>query len=246
MQEKEAGNRGLHITAADYEYSTLMQLMGVSVSKHLLDEHYTVVWANEFYYELIGWPKEEYEATFHNQPDIYYQNDPEEWIRLTNVVQNAMAEGQSGYRLLSRIRRRDGNFVWVQFSTQFAEEYIDGYQVAYSTLTNVDDLMKMRKEQSVTYESLPGFVAKYRIEYINNEMELTLLSANDRFLDCFGQGSGRGESSLYKSSKDRRPEYWPGSRCILPCMSTDETGRPYGSRSMPPVLTGRRENRYIW
>lgn len=57
MQEKEAGNRGLHITAADYEYSTLMQLMGVSVSKHLLDEHYTVVWANEFYYELIGWPK---------------------------------------------------------------------------------------------------------------------------------------------------------------------------------------------
>ena len=58
--------------------------------------------------------------------------------------------------------------------------------------------MKMRKEQSVTYESLPGFVAKYRIEYINNEMELTLLSANDRFLDCFGQGSGRGESSLYK------------------------------------------------
>ena len=92
MQEKEAGNRGLHITAADYEYSTLMQLMGVSVSKHLLDEHYTVVWANEFYYELIGWPKEEYEATFHNQPDIYYQNDPEEWIRLTNVVQNAMAK----------------------------------------------------------------------------------------------------------------------------------------------------------
>ena len=46
MQEKEAGNRGLHITAADYEYSTLMQLMGVSVSKHLLDENYTVVWAN--------------------------------------------------------------------------------------------------------------------------------------------------------------------------------------------------------
>ena len=150
MQEKEAGNRGLHITAADYEYSTLMQLMGVSVSKHLLDEHYTVVWANEFYYELIGWPKEEYEATFHNQPDIYYQNDPEEWIRLTNVVQNAMAEGQSGYRLLSRIRRRDGNFVWVQFSTQFAEEYIDGCQVAYTVLTNVDDLVRMQKEQSVT------------------------------------------------------------------------------------------------
>ena len=46
--------------SADYEYNTLMRLLGVSVSKHLLDEHFTLVWANDFYYELIGWPKEEY------------------------------------------------------------------------------------------------------------------------------------------------------------------------------------------
>ena len=47
---------------ADYEYHTLMRLLGVSVSKHLLDENYTLVWANDYYYRLIGWPKEEYEA----------------------------------------------------------------------------------------------------------------------------------------------------------------------------------------
>ncbi len=35
-------------TAEDYEYSTLMQLLGVSVSKHLLDEHFTLIWANDF------------------------------------------------------------------------------------------------------------------------------------------------------------------------------------------------------
>lgn len=163
------------IIPAEYEYSTLMRLLGVSVSKHLLDEHFTLIWANEFYYQLIGWPKDEYEETYHNRPDLYYQSDPDEWKKLSETVLKALGEGQDGYRLLSRIRRKNGDYVWVQFSTQFAEEYIDGYQVAYSTLTNVDDLMKMRKEQSVTYESLPGFVAKYRIEYINNEMELTLL-----------------------------------------------------------------------
>ena len=54
---------------ADYEYHTLMNLLKVSVSKHLLDESFTLVWANEFYYDLIGWPKEEYEANFHNRPD---------------------------------------------------------------------------------------------------------------------------------------------------------------------------------
>lgn len=36
------------IIPAEYEYSTLMRLLGVSVSKHLLDEHFTLIWANEF------------------------------------------------------------------------------------------------------------------------------------------------------------------------------------------------------
>ena len=57
------------IIPAEYEYSTLMRLLGVSVSKHLLDEHFTLIWANEFYYQLIGWPKDEYEETYHNRPE---------------------------------------------------------------------------------------------------------------------------------------------------------------------------------
>ena len=105
-----------------------------------------------------------------------------------------MAEGQSGYRLLSRIRRRDGNFVWVQFSTQFAEEYIDGCQVAYTVLTNVDDLVRMQKEQSVTYESLPGFVAKYRID---NDLRMTLLEGNTRYMNYFGYDAGDGSGGLH-------------------------------------------------
>ncbi len=185
------------VTPAEYEYNTLMRLLGVSVSKHLLDEHFTLIWANEFYYELIGWPKDEYERTFCNRPDLYYREDPEEWRKLSETVLEALKAGRDGYKLLSRIRRKNGDYVWVQFSTQFAEEYIDGFQVAYSTLTNVDDLVKMRMEQSVTYDSLPGFVAKYRVDNAADEMCLTLLSANDRFLECFGEAGDRGGNELY-------------------------------------------------
>ena len=194
MEEQKPGDKPAagkaHGGPAEYEYSTLMRLLGVSVSKHLLDEHFTLIWANEFYYDLIGWPKDEYEAVFHNQPYLYYRSDPDEWDRLSATVRKALADGEDGYRLLSRIRRKNGDFVWVQFSTQFAEEYIDGYQVAYSTLTNVDDLVNMQKEQSVTYANLPGFVAKYRVDKLDGEMELSLLSANGRFMEYFGSGSG--------------------------------------------------------
>ena len=40
-----------------YEYDTLMNLLHVSVSKHILDEYYTLVWCNDYYYELIGYSR---------------------------------------------------------------------------------------------------------------------------------------------------------------------------------------------
>ena len=40
--EKRDGQR-----AAAYEYNTLMRLLGASVSKHLMDEHFTLIWAND-------------------------------------------------------------------------------------------------------------------------------------------------------------------------------------------------------
>ena len=110
------------------------------------------------------------------------------------MVRDALMSGQSGGRRVSHIRRKNGEYIWVQFSTQFADEYINGYQVAYSVLTNIDDLVKMQKERSVTYESLPGFVAKYRV---SDQLKLTLLEANDRFIDYFGGETNRGERSLY-------------------------------------------------
>ena len=199
-------NGVLQFTPAEYEYNTLMHLLGVSVSKHLLDEHFTLIWANEFYYELIGWPKDEYEAVFHNRPDLYYREEPEEWQKLSDTVLQALAAGQEGYRLLSRIRRKNGDYVWVQFSARFADEYIDGCQVAYSALTNVGDLVKMQREQSVTYESLPGFVAKYRIEKLDSGMELTLLSANRRFMEYFGGKNNRAVDSLYNRNVQENME----------------------------------------
>ena len=44
------------------EYSMLMGVLGASVSKHLMDEHLTCIWANNYYYELIGYTKAEYET----------------------------------------------------------------------------------------------------------------------------------------------------------------------------------------
>ena len=45
----------------DYDYHMLMSAMNVSVSKHLMDVNFTVVWANDYFYSQNFYTKQEYE-----------------------------------------------------------------------------------------------------------------------------------------------------------------------------------------
>ena len=71
------------------EYSMLMSVLGASVSKHLVDDHFTCIWANDYYYELIRYPKPLYEHLFRNHCDEYFYNNPKGWTRLTEQVHSA-------------------------------------------------------------------------------------------------------------------------------------------------------------
>ena len=49
---------------AGVEEQDLMSMLQVSACKNLLDEHFTLVQANESYYNLIGYTREEYETLY--------------------------------------------------------------------------------------------------------------------------------------------------------------------------------------
>ena len=76
------------------EYSMLMGVLGASVSKHLIDEHLTCIWANSYYYELIGYTKAAYETRFQNQCDRYFETNPEGWKLLTEKIESSLAKGE--------------------------------------------------------------------------------------------------------------------------------------------------------
>lgn len=196
-----------NVGQSGYEYDTLMNLLQVSVSKHLLDAHFTLVWANNYYYDLIGYQKEEYEALYHNRPDLYYCNDElginDEalWNQLGGEVVKALSAGEKGYAIVSRLRRKNGEYLWVRMTARFTDEYIDGYQVSYTAMTDISDVMRMQLEQSVTYDNLPGFVAKYRV---TKDLDFVLLDGNDRFFTFFGEGSWKNtEYPLFRSNVQR-------------------------------------------
>lgn len=200
MWEKGLGRTG-------YEYDALMSLLQISVSKHLLDEHFTLVWANDFYYNLIGYSREDYESIYQNRQDLYYINealgihDEESWNQISEAVAKAQDNGDNGYTVVSRMRRRDGQYIWVRMMARFTEEYIDGYQVSYTAMTDVSDIMGMQLEQTVTYENIPGFVGKYRI---GKGLDFKLIDANERFFDFFGEDSWKdSEYPLFRQNVAR-------------------------------------------
>ena len=190
-----------------YEYDTLMNMLQVSVSKHLLDESYTLVWANDFYYELIGYEKDEYEAIYKNKPNLYYMNDElgihddAAWKQIGDQVAKTLSAGENGYSLTARMRRKNGDYIWVRITSRFTDECICGKRVSYTVMTDISDAMNMRMEQSVTYDNLPGFVAKLRI---SRDFDLKLLEANGRFYEFFGDPESRNlENPVFRMNQER-------------------------------------------
>ena len=187
MNQQNQNGQGSSLTSADAaeDYELLMNTMQVSVSKHTLDEHFTLVWSNDFYYQLIRYPKEEYESLFHNRPDIYYpyHHYEEELKKIQDVVLDAIHTGKTKYSLITRMPVKGGGHVWVQLHGVVTKNIYNGYPIAYSVLVDIDDTVKMQKAQSITYNNISGFVAKYLIK---DYLHIQLLEANDQFSEFFG------------------------------------------------------------
>lgn len=71
----------------------------------------------------------------------------------------------------------------MRMTATFTDEYIDGKQVSYTVITDIDDLVRIQIDQSITYNNLPGFVAKF---LITKDRSIKLLDSNDQFQQFFG------------------------------------------------------------
>lgn len=212
--EKEERARWLEMqSAADYEYSTLMRLLSVSVSKHLLDEHFTLVWANGFFYDLIGYPQAEFEARFHNHPEEYFENNPEGFRLLAESVKDALDKGESGNSVYLPLVHPDRGSYWVKLQAAFTDEYINGCRVAYTTLTDVTEMMQARQEfEKLTHEqdmlmsALNVSVSKHLIDE-----HYTCVRANEYYYRLIGYSKEKYEALFHNHADEyyqNNPEGW--------------------------------------
>lgn len=175
-----------------HEQEMLMSILKVSVSKHIFDEHFTCVWANEYYYKLIGYPKERYEALFHNHPDEYYGNNPEGWEMLTKTVSRVLEEGGNQYDIIAPMKYEDGSSFWVKLSSYFTDEYIDGYRSTYTVMTDVTELVQMKNEQEMLMQAMKVSVSRHLVDE-----HFTVVWANEFYYQLIGYTKSDYEAQFH-------------------------------------------------
>ncbi|MEF9893744.1 MAG: EAL domain-containing protein [Anaerorhabdus sp.] len=165
------------------EYNLLMSSMKVSVSKHLLQEDFKMIWANDYFYMLNGYSKEEFEELFDNKVSEYFKSTPAVYQYLIDVIQEAYLSKKSYYEATVCAKKKNGENIWIHLTGTFTNEYIDNVPVIYTVITNVNDTILAEKEQLITYESLPGFSAKICVR----KDSLELVKGSQKFYDFFGE-----------------------------------------------------------
>lgn len=138
----------------DYEYNAFMTLMNVSVSKHLLDEHFTVLWANDYFYHLIGYTKEEYVTRFHNHVDEYFKENPNAVTFMSQIITSAYEMQKPGYEFECPMHIKGGGTVWIRVTGRFTDEVFEGIPVIYTIYTVITELKELQQQLEDQSEQL--------------------------------------------------------------------------------------------
>lgn len=128
-----------------YEYETLMNALHVSVFKCLLDENFTAIWCNNYFFDSTGYTKEEYLNKYHYNIRSYFSGMSDEYKQIKQIVIEALQQGLPGFECVSRMPRKDGSFIWIKVVGTFTDETYDGVPVLYVVYTDITDVIAQQE-----------------------------------------------------------------------------------------------------
>ena len=128
-------------------------------AKLAADAEYTILEANDQFFCMIGYTREEVRGQFGNRAiNFVYAED---LIVGNDEIRNRKATGR--FSIPFRVRRKDGSDIWVRLDACRAEERWNGHEVLYCFYTDIDeqqrreaDYRRQRYFMSLIDSSLEG------------------------------------------------------------------------------------------
>ncbi len=100
-----------------------------------LTDGFPLLYANDYYYQLHGYTKEEFETLFHNQAHNVVV--PEDIAAVSQKLQDAMDKKQTSVTLEYRVLRKDGRRAWLHASAGLT--YTNGKALLSGMVINIDE-----------------------------------------------------------------------------------------------------------
>ena len=172
---------------------THTSMRGTSGKYLVTEEDIYLLEGSQQYFELLGMNEKEYYGLKGKVLPWLQEEERRKYI------QPAIENGKKREPLLWEAPRKMNNGMvhWFQLQGMFIGEQ-SGHPVYYGILLDTSEKKRLEIEQKNTFNSLPGGVAKIRLDD-----RLTILEANEYFVKMFGKEAGAGFfSSIY--SIDRK------------------------------------------
>ena len=141
------------------------------------EKTFEMITANRAVYRIFHCTEEEYQKRYGNtfRPFIYEDDKS----TVVNAI-HALKLNTNSRQLEFRFRNYQGEVRWL--SANFRKiTNVDQQEVIQVEMTDITELIRERREREITYENIPGFVAKYRVED-----QMVFLEGNEKFFQFFG------------------------------------------------------------
>ncbi|MBE5936131.1 MAG: diguanylate cyclase [Lachnospiraceae bacterium] len=142
----------------------------------------TFEYANEYFYDLVGYSQDEYQKLFNNSisPRIY-EDDVQ---RLRAAISRQLSMGGNSIKYEFRILKKDGSVAWVMLQ---GRKSTTDFQKIYASLVDITELKDLYNtvaeknlELDTLYNNMVGGIIKL------SAMDFRVVSANDGFYKMIG------------------------------------------------------------
>lgn len=162
------------------------------------DLEFAILEVDDRYAAMLGYEPEEKEALAGRSiRDSIHPGDVE------RIAREMIKSGELKYDCTYRLRTKSGAYIWVRDIGEVTEE--EGGEYVRSTVMDIDEQERLRRQRDVTYDSIPGGVVFLVIGRDNFYIQ----DANRYYFDMVGTGR---EGYLGTSGKYTFPEDLPKLR----------------------------------
>lgn len=186
----------------------MLKSMGIGVSKHFLDDSFTVIWGNAAFYQLLGYTEKEFLNEFSNLRD-YYENDYDDFESMRDYFFDVYHNGKKSGEHKTCIPINYGSNLWVIMNGILIESQEHEKAIIYILYSNInelkikqDELCEKEKESKENFEWMMSEYAgnvyisdmnTYELLYLNKQSCNTLQASPSELIGrkCYEVIQGR-------------------------------------------------------